>query len=260
MRAAQSRNLQEHSLSGKVRWAESPEAVRAGGIVGCVIANEFYDALPVRVVARREGILMERRVGLSEDGSRLCWVEAPANDPELIKYATAYGLAPVDGSVAEAGLAARSYARSVGRSVRRGFQIVIDYGDRAAVLYDPRLRPAGTLLAYHRHRTCEDPFVRVGSQDLTAHVNFSALEDASAEAGLATAGFTRQDRFLIALGLAGRITDLSSSSEPSDIRRRLAMMALIHPEGMGGIFRVLIQAKGVAADSLKGLQDPFASA
>src|SRR5437867_5294132 len=95
MREAQRRNLQEHSLSRKVRWAGSPEAVRPGGIVGCVIANEFYDALPVRVVARREGILMERRVGLSEDGSRLCWVEAPANDPELIKYATAYGLAPV---------------------------------------------------------------------------------------------------------------------------------------------------------------------
>src|SRR5438093_512917 len=55
MRAAQRRNLQEHSLSGKVRWAGSAEAVRPGGIVGCVIANECYDALPVRVVARREG-------------------------------------------------------------------------------------------------------------------------------------------------------------------------------------------------------------
>jgi SAM-dependent MidA family methyltransferase len=260
MRAAQKRNLKEHTLSGKVRWAASPGTVRPDGIVGCVIANEFYDALPVRVVARRDGTLMERRVGLSGNGERLCWVETPATDPELIEYAEVHGAAPLDGSIAEVGLAARSFARNLGRSFRRGFQIVIDYGDRAARLYDPRLRPAGTLMAYHRHQACEDPFLRVGSQDLTAHVNFSALEDAGAEAGLIPVGFTTQDRFLIALGLADRITELSSSSEPSDIRRRLAMMSLIHPEGMGRTFRVLIQAKGIAAETLRGLQDPFAGA
>jgi SAM-dependent MidA family methyltransferase len=115
-------------------------------------------------------------------------------------------------------------------------------------------------MAYHRHRASEDPFVRVGAQDLTAHVNFSALEDASAREGLQTLGLTTQHRFLIALGLADRIAELSSSSAPADVRRRLAMMSLIHPEGMGGIFRVLVQGKGVASVSLRGLADPFAPA
>jgi SAM-dependent MidA family methyltransferase len=146
----------------------------------------------------------------------------------------------------------------VARSLRRGFSFVIDYGDRAGRLYDSDARPAGTLMAYHRHRASEDPFVRVGAQDLTAHVNFSAIEDASAAEGLATIGLTTQHRFLIALGLADRIADLSSSSTPVDVRRRLAMMSLIHPEGMGGIFRVLVQGKGVGPAPLRGLQDPFA--
>jgi len=259
MRAAQSGLLKERELDGKVRWADGVEQVRAGGIVGCVIANELYDALPVKLVARLDGRLHERAVGMDTSGA-LRFVDALAHDPALLAYAERYGLAPVDGSVAEAGLIAQDLARRVARTLRRGFSIVIDYGDRAPRLYDPASRPAGTLMAYHRHRASEDPFVRVGAQDLTAHVNFSAIEDASAAEGLVTIGLTTQDRFLIALGLADRIAELSNSVAAADVRRRLAMMSLIHPEGMGGIFRVLVQGKGVSAPFLKGLSDPFAAA
>lgn len=260
MREAQERVLRPHMESGKVRWAIGPEDTREGGIVGCIVANEFYDALPVRVVTRAAGALVERRVGLAGAPPRPAWADAPAENRELIAYAETYGLAPRDGVVAEAGLAAQAYAARAARALRRGFQIVIDYGDRAASLYDPAVRPAGTLLAYSGHQIFDDPFVRIGEQDLTAHVNFSALEDAGREEGLVSLGFTTQDRFLIALGLADRITALASSPDPADIRRRLAMMALIHPEVMGRAFRVLVQAKGVPAARLTGLQDPFARA
>jgi len=260
MRSSQRDVLSGRALEGKIRWADSIEQVRPGGVVGCVLANELYDALPVKLVTRRDGRLHERGVGIDAATGGLCFTDAPAEDPALLAYAEAYGLAPVEGSVAEAGLAAQELARRVARALRRGFALVIDYGDRAERLYDPAVRPAGTLMAYHRHRASEDPFVRVGAQDLTAHVNFSALEDASAREGLQTLGLTTQHRFLIALGLADRIAELSSSSAPADVRRRLAMMSLIHPEGMGGIFRVLVQGKGVASVSLRGLADPFAPA
>lgn len=260
MRSSQEGLLAARALEGKVRWADGIEKVRPGGVVGCVLANELYDALPVKLVTRKGGRLYERGVGIDEATGALAFADAPAEDPALLAYAEAYGLVPVDGAVAEAGLVAQSLARRVARALRRGFSIVIDYGDRAARLYDPAARPAGTLLAYHRHRASEDPFVRVGAQDLTAHVNFSALEDASTAEGLATMGLTTQHRFLIALGLADRITELSSFTAPADVRRRLAMMSLIHPEGMGSIFRVLVQGKGVGTAALRGLADPFAAA
>jgi SAM-dependent MidA family methyltransferase len=258
MRDAQESLLARHSGPGKVRWAIGPEAVRPDGIVGCVIANEFYDALPVRVVARREGELMERCVGLVGDPPSLGWAERPATAPELVEYAARYGLAPAEGAIAEAGLSARAWAGRIARAIRRGFQIAIDYGDRADRLYDPRVRPAGTLLGYRRHQVVDDPFSNVGEQDLTAHVNFSAIEDAGAESDLESLGLTTQDRFLISLGLADRIAELAASTDPASIRRRLAMMALIHPEMMGRVFRVLVQAKGVVEKTITGLRDPFA--
>ena len=171
-----------------------------------------------------------------------------------------YSLASADGAIAEAGLAARGYAGRIARAIRKGFQIVIDYGDRAERLYDPEVRPSGTVVSYHRHRLVDDPFVRVGEQDLTAHVNFSAIEDAGRREGLESLGVTTQDRFLLALGLADRIVDLAASSRAADVRRRLAMMSLVHPEVMGRVFRVLVQAKGVPAARLTGLLDPFAGA
>ncbi len=269
MRAAQARSLEAHAA--RVRWGPDIGAIRPDGIAGCVVSNEFYDALPVRVVTRRGGALLERRVGLAgqggagpDEGARgpgpFAWVDAPAEDPELIEYASRYGAAAQEGSIAEAGLAARDFAGRVARAVRRGFQLVIDYGERADRLYDARIRPAGTLLAYRRHQAVDDVLDRPGTQDLTAHVNFSAIEDASREAGMPGVGFTTQDRFLIALGLAERIAALAGSMEASAVRSRRAMMSLIHPEGMGRIFRVMILARDASADGLRGLQDPFAPA
>lgn len=258
LRARQRARLAPLGHEDKIQWAQKPESIRLGGIRGCVVANEFYDALPVRVVARRGRRLFERRVGLTSDESGLTWVEVEASDPRLVSYAERYGLASTDGAVAEAGIAAQDYASRVARSLGRGYQIVIDYGDRADRLYDTRARPFGTLMGYSEHRTSGDPFLRVGMQDLTAHVNFSAIEDASAEEGLRTAGFTTQHRFLVALGLAERIADLAGASDPAAIDERISMMSLIHPEGMGGIFRVLVQGKDLSDATLQGLRDPFA--
>jgi SAM-dependent MidA family methyltransferase len=138
--------------------------------------------------------------------------------------------------------------------------IVVDYGMPAAELYD-RERRRGTLLAYHGHSTNEDYLSRPGEQDLTAHVNFTALEDRARDCGLKVLGRTTQDRFLVCNGVLEEFEqpDLETAHDPRRVKRRLQAMQLIHPEGMGRTFRVLMLAKGCEGlDGLAGLADPFA--
>ena len=126
------------------------------------------------------------------------------------------------------------------RSSTGALSITIDYGDLAQHLYTED-RPQGTLLAYHRHLPLEDALSAPGEIDLTAHVNFSALIDAGKEAGLELTGFTSQERFLLALGEANQFADLyePGATEVENLQARLKLKRLIHPEGMGNVFKVL---------------------
>jgi len=121
----------------------------------------------------------------------------------------------------------------------------VDYGHEAAELYNNR-HMRGTLLAYQQHRASEDFFAAPGEQDLTAHVNFTALDLAGRRMGLARAGLVSQSHFLLALGRANDFADLydTGQSETDRLRARLLLKNLIHPEGFGETFRVLLQHKG----------------
>ena len=139
-------------------------------------------------------------------------------------------------------------------ALERGFLVTIDYGHRARELYGPgHLR--GMLLAYRNHRAHEDWLAWPGEQDLTAHVNFTALEERGRELGLRTLGYTQQTQFLLALARASDFADLpgAEASEIEKLNARLQLKQLIHPEGMGETFKVLIQAKGVEGGVLSGL-------
>lgn len=242
---------------------EAPEA-RAldlqqltGGRRGVALAVELFDALPVHRVRRRGGALREIRVGADPQG-RLVEVETPAPQA-LHELAARYGAAAEEGTEAELAPAAPALLAAMAAAFERGILIVVDYGDRAERLYSPR-NPAGTLLAYHAHRTNTDYLERIGRQDLTAHVNFTALEDAARAAGLALLGLTTQDRFLIAHGVLEPFTDPRvAHGDPRQVRRRLRALQLVHPEAMGRRFKVLLLAKGLdPAPALGGLDDPFA--
>jgi SAM-dependent MidA family methyltransferase len=113
----------------------------------------------------------------------------------------------------------------------------------------------GTLLAYHDHRATENYYASPGQQDLTAHVNFTALETWGKRSGLDTSGLTSQTAFLLALGERNKFADLhdEGQTETEQVRARLQLKTLIHPEGMGERFRVLIQQKGTAFSDLMGL-------
>lgn len=233
---------------------ETPPAVTE--VTGCIVACELFDALPVHRLRRREGRLVEVCVGST--GTELVEVEVePA--PGVRHLADRYGAARLEGTEAEVCPALEPAVHAIAGALARGVVLVFDYGAPARELYGPARR-RGTLLAYTRHRTSEDLLVRVGLQDLTAHVNFTHLEDAARASGLEVLGATTQDRFLVGTGLLQVFEegDERRRRAPAQVARRAEAMQLLHPAMMGRRFRVLVLAKGLAPDRpLRGLVDPF---
>jgi SAM-dependent MidA family methyltransferase len=153
----------------------------------------------------------------------------------------------------EVNLHAAAWVRTIAEKLSRGFVLAIDYGDMANNLFTPD-RPRGTLLAYHGHTADEDYFTSPGETDLTAHVNFTALIDAGKTSGLKFTGFTTQEKFLLALGEANQFADAydPGQTELQMLSARLKLKRLISPEGMGNIFKVLVQQRGVSNFVLTG--------
>jgi len=229
--------LDRHVAAGRLRISsEIPQRIPAG----CVFSNELIDALPVHRVVVREGRLQEILVG-GEHG-KFVDVVAPVSTCAINEYFATQGVTLHDGQGAEAGLEACDWIAEVGRRIERGFVLTIDYGHRANELFDEHhLR--GTLLAYRGHQVSEDFYASPGEQDLTAHVNFTALETWGRRSGLETGEFTSQTAFLLGLGQGNEFADLydSGQTEAEQVRARLQLKTLIHPEGMGERFQVLLQ-------------------
>ena len=197
------------------------------------------DAFPVAVVTRTSGRLKE--VYVARQGDELCEKPGSISDSAIAAAVARYANRLEEGCRVEVNLAATQWIRSVAEKLIRGFVITIDYGDLAGYLYAP-CHPRGTLLAYRRHSVSEDFFSAPGDSDLTAHVNFSALIDAGKEAGLEFTGFTSQQKFLLALGEVNEFADLydAGANEVEKLKSRLKLKRLIHPEGMGNVFKALI--------------------
>jgi SAM-dependent MidA family methyltransferase len=230
----------------------TPRDAPAGG-AGCVVAVELLDALPVHRIRRRGAVLYEVMVDLR--GERLVEVEEVAQD-ELLDWVARYGAARGDGDEAEACLALGPALSDLAAAIDRGFVVIVDYGHDADRLFGPAHR-RGTLLAYQRHRVSEELLARVGEQDLTAHVNLTALAAEAEALGLHVAGRTTQDRFLIANGILDDL-DAEARGPLAATKRRLQAKQLIHPQGMGTTFKVVVLMKGMRPDLVvRGLRDPF---
>ncbi|MBD2260907.1 class I SAM-dependent methyltransferase [Pseudanabaena sp. FACHB-2040] len=253
----------------KIQWT-ALEAIPANTVVGCFFSNELVDALPVHQVMLTEAGLYEVYVTLmggSEDG--LMETVAELSDLRLAAYFELVGIDlslqryPV-GYRTEVNLAALSWMKSVAARLQRGFVLTIDYGYSASRYYGES-RSQGTLQCYYRHAHHNDPYSNIGNQDITAHVDFTALERQGEKAGLMTVGYTQQALFLMALGLGERLNALSDiqESDPKTlhfaIQRREVLHQLINPMGLGN-FGVLIQSKGLteeeAQQPIKGLIVP----
>ena len=222
-------------------------------VTGCFFSNELVDAFPVHVVTRSSGRL--REIFVNVEGDRLVERLGTMSGTDLAAAVARYAHNLEEGHRAEMNLRAAEWIRAVAAKLERGFVITVDYGDLAKRLYTPD-RPRGTLMAYREHTAGEDFYSSPGETDLTAHVNFSALIDAGKEAGLQLAGFTTQERFLLALGEGNAFSDICDpgESEIQQLQARLKLKRLINPEGMGTIFKVLIQRRGVEPAELTGLK------
>jgi SAM-dependent MidA family methyltransferase len=218
-------------------------------ITGVVLANEVADAFPVHRLVMRDGRFRERyvvwRAGwfAEEEGER----SEPAQ--RAAEMLAKEGVAVPDGAAVDVSPAAASWFASAGAEVRRGYAILIDYGYPARELYQAH-RLEGTVRGYHEHSVTDDPFQRVGEQDLTAHVDFTALERAGESAGMRLAGFTTQGAFLASLGLGDLLVQLQhepSTTLPDYLAAQAAVLRLIDPGGLGR-FGVLIMAKNAPVE------------
>ena len=140
---------------------------------------------------------------------------------------------------------ALAWIATAAHPLERGLLLLIDYGARAAELYDPVRRPDGTARAFVRHRLHDDVYAHVGRQDLTAHVDFTSIRRAAEAEGCTTLGFLDQMYFLLAL-VSERLPRLN-------VKERLGLKTLVMPGGLGSTMKVLILAKGVGRPQLAGL-------
>jgi SAM-dependent MidA family methyltransferase len=237
----------------RVKWvAGLDHPAFSKGIVGFVLSNELLDAFPVHRLVKTGGALKEIYVTL-KDGRFQEILDVPSR-PDLSNYFKKLGVALEEGQQAEVNLKALDWMRQVGRSLSQGVVITVDYGYPAAELYTPD-RKRGTFLCYYQHRVSEDPYIRVGRQDMTAHVDFTSLVRAGREVGLEVAGFTNQEYFLMGLGIAQEMeTRLQRHGELQSREKELsAMKNLIAPDGLGRVYKILIQHKRLKGLTLDGL-------
>lgn len=235
------------SHQARVSWCEQSDL---SGMVGCYLSNELVDAFPVHLVEKREGKLLEVCVSVAH-GTFYEILQEPTTEA-LSAYLKWVGVELADGNRAEINLAAPSWLSNVAGLLQRGFVLTIDYGYLASELFAP-WRTSGTLMCYYQHTTDDNPYIRIGEQDLTTHVDFSALIKAGEESGLQKLFYGDQCKFLLGLGFVDALLQAQASAvDPHHAQAlRLTLKNLILPEGgMGEIFKVLIQGKGVEAANL----------
>lgn len=220
-------------LYDRLVWLEQlPEP----GFRGVVLANELLDALPVHCFTVTETSAAELYV--RTDHGRWQWQADAPSSAELarrIERLTQEMHLPV-GYVSEVNLAAEAWIRSIANVLDAGVILLIDYGFPRHEYYHPD-RSSGTLMCHYRHRTHDDPFVLVGLQDITAHVDFTAMAEAAHDAGLRVAGYTTQAAFLLANGITEFMED--AGDELSRLERALQIKKLTLPHEMGELFKVL---------------------
>ncbi len=241
-------------FAGRVAFEEPSQTAReAPPFVGVVLTNEFVDALPVhRVVGGEGGAILERYVRWEAANERFVDELDRPSTPQLVGSLAAGGVALAVGQEAEINLAAGAWLATVAARLTRGVVLTIDYGYPTTELYAPRRR-AGTFLCYHRHTANDEPYARIGRQDMTAHVDFGALTREGGRQGLATLGLTTQGPFLSNVGLGDLLVTAQTPGRALDayLADRSAVLALIEPGGMGR-FGVLAQGKGYIPAPLHG--------
>jgi len=223
-------------LASRIRWLESlPE-----DISGAVIGNEVLDALPVDLLYWAEGHILER--GVVNDAGRFAWQDRVSVNEALLDIAKKIKVP--DGYLSEVSLDARRLIASLCDRVDKGALLFVDYGFGAREYYHPQ-RSGGTLMCHYRHHAHSDPFYLPGLQDITAHVDFTAVAEAAIDHGAHFLGYTSQAHFLLNNGA----TDFLKEVPPEDVKAYAPLSAqlqkLTSPAEMGELFKVIALGKGM---------------
>jgi len=236
LRARQAERLA--AFGDRVQWLDAlPQR-----FAGCVLANEVLDAMPVSIFRWSEaGEVLER--GVAVDAAQgFVWEDRPA--PPALAAAVAARMPALPGYVSEINLQGEAWIAAMGGWLERGAALLLDYGFPRSEYYHPQ-RAGGTLMCHLRHHAHGDPFTAPGLQDITAHVDFTAMADAALEAGLQVLGYTSQARFLMNAGLM----ELLAQLDPSDVQQYAQAVApvqkLLSESEMGELFKVLAVGRGI---------------
>ena len=248
--------LERYFAGGKVSFSEQKPPL-VGELCGAdvaassrgpliVFANEFFDALPVEVLS------LEGELRITEKNGRLAetWVPASADD---LEYLDRYGVHPGDGERVETARLAYLFMSRLASSIQRGFIVTIDYGYTRAEQLAGRHR--GTVTAYRQHSVSANPYEAPGEQDITAHVNFTALAAAAEQQGMQVQPLLTQAQFLMGIGEANQFADAFEECRLPQEHAKVALQLkhLVTPAGMGETFHVLVASKGVAAEQAANL-------
>jgi SAM-dependent MidA family methyltransferase len=207
-------------------------------IEGVVVGNEVLDAMPVKLLARIQGVWHERGVALEAalDGAQLVWQDRPTDLRPCTEIAGAHDY------LTEIHPQGEAFIRTVAERLTRGAAFFLDYGFPESEYYHPQ-RHMGTLMCHYQHQADADPLDKVGLKDITAHVNFTGIALAGQDAGLDVLGYATQGRFLMNCGL------LSKMEQINPLERAL-VAKLVNEHEMGELFKVIAFGKGVAFDPL----------
>ncbi len=239
--SAQLRDRQQNLLKefGYVRWLDAPPAA----FRGTVLCNEVLDAMPVPLLIKKEGRWLERGVGWSD--TSFCFVDREVGLEIAHQIPHADDLP--DGYLTEVHPIQQGFMRSLSEMLiagGRGSAVLIDYGFPAREYYLAS-RASGTLMCHYRHHAHGDPFYMLGLQDITAHVDFTAMALAAVEGGAQVLAYLNQAAFLIAAGLPELMQTLSPEDTQQWLPTANAVQQLTSPAEMGELFKVLIIGVGL---------------
>jgi SAM-dependent MidA family methyltransferase len=229
----------------KVKWFTSLREIEK--IRGCILSNELLDAFPVHIVKTEDEL---KEVYVTVENNTLVEILMDLSAYAISDYLKEFSIKLPEGYRTEINLRIKDWLKSVDKSLLEGFILTIDYGYPAWNYYSED-RNRGTLLCYYKHQLVEDPYQNVGEQDITAHINFSAVKKWGEDLGLKTLGFCQQGAFLIALGIDEIIKELYENS-PDYLFEVAKIKGLILPGTMGESHKVIIQYRGKDYPELRG--------
>ncbi len=232
------------ALFDRLVWLDTLPEVFNGMVVG----NEVLDAIPVHLVGKQQGVLVERSV-VWKDG--FAWQDKPLSAGSLFNQLAELDLP--DGYLTEISPAATGLVRSLASSLKHGAIVMLDYGFGASEYYHPQ-RKAGTLMCHFQHHAHDNPLVYVGLQDITAHVNFTAIAEAAHSEQLSILGYLNQANFLINCGLLQILEQASPEHMEVYAPMVSAVQKLLSPAEMGELFKVILFGKGIDVPLVGALQ------